>query len=121
MATDDPVKEEVTCAKCGFGPYVPSIICDFYQRGDDPKNGVCERCMLEEAFAPKAVPSEEHLQNVCKLGQGEVVCAFLTSGPGGFTCTKGTSMEDTIRQRLASGSMNAKGDNCSGPPNFAPF
>ena len=55
-----------------------------------------------------------HVDGVCKLGQGEACCAFLMMGPDGFTCSKGTEVEATIRQRLQLGTMGAKGDNCEG-------
>lgn len=64
--------------------------------------------------------TKEHLADVCKLGKGAATCSFLTMGGGGFECAKGTAFEAAIRQRWAAGTMGAKGDNCSGPPDFAP-
>jgi len=57
---------------------------------------------------------EDHLKSVCKLGEGEACCSFLMMGGGGFECAKGTPFEKPIRDRLAEGTMNAKGDNCTG-------
>lgn len=57
--------------------------------------------------------TREHAEKVCKFGQGEGTCAFLALSDG-FECTKGTGAEITIRDRLAEGSMKAKGDNCGG-------
>lgn len=60
---------------------------------------------------------------VCRMGQGEATCSFLTVGPGGnsmYGCAKGSELERTIKQRRAAGSMRAQGDNCSGPPAFEP-
>jgi hypothetical protein len=54
----------------------------------------------------------EQVREKCKLGQGELCCAYLAFGGDGFECLKGTSLELTIKQRLASGSMKAKGDYC---------
>ncbi|MBI4992315.1 MAG: hypothetical protein HZB99_03785 [Candidatus Harrisonbacteria bacterium] len=63
--------------------------------------------------------NEEQLKNICKLGKGEVTCSFLGMIPGsGFSCLKGTPVEAIIWERRDSGKMSAKGDNCSGPPNF---
>lgn len=59
-----------------------------------------------------------HERAVCRLGDGEATCAFLTFG-GDWLCAKGMPhVAATIRNRLAIGSMAAKGDNCSGPPAF---
>ena len=56
----------------------------------------------------------DHAKEMCKVGQGEECCAFLLMGADGFECAKGTFAEDVINLRLAEGTMNAKGDNCSG-------
>lgn len=63
--------------------------------------------------------SNEQLETLCKLKQGELTCAFITAGGDGFSCGKGTFAEPHIRKRIAEGTMAAKGDNCSGPPEFA--
>jgi hypothetical protein len=57
--------------------------------------------------------SDDHVRNVCRIGQGAACCAFLTMG-NGFECAKGTSVEPTIRARLFAGTIGAKGDNCDG-------
>ena len=59
-------------------------------------------------------PTEEHVENVCKLGQGEKTCCYLTTGPNGWSCAKSSSLRQTIDERVASGTMNAKADNCEG-------
>lgn len=56
---------------------------------------------------------EDYVEQTCKLGQGEDICAFLMMTEG-FECAKGTEVEPVIRQRLDLGTMNAKGDNCEG-------
>lgn len=62
---------------------------------------------------------KEQLRKICKLGSGEATCSFLSfSSEDGFSCLKKTGLEEIIRQKRDSGQMNAKGDNCSGPPNF---
>jgi hypothetical protein len=61
----------------------------------------------------------EQLKNICKIGQKEATCAFiLMLAPDGIVCAKGNGIEKTIRSRLSTGSMSAKGDNCSGPPKY---
>lgn len=63
--------------------------------------------------------TQTHLEEVCKLGQGEATCAFLMSRGGmDMECAKETEIEPVIRQRLFLGTMNAKGDNCSGWSNL---
>ncbi len=64
--------------------------------------------------------SDDHIQKVCKIGQGEATCSFLAFDPreGGMSCMKETSLEASIWLKRANGTMKAKGDNCSGPPNF---
>jgi len=62
---------------------------------------------------PKQI-TKKHVKEVCGLGQGEKTCSFLSAGGDGFTCAKGTSIEDIINQRRTAGTMKAKGDNCQG-------
>jgi hypothetical protein len=64
--------------------------------------------------------TDEQAKNLCKMGQGDTCCAFLVAGRNGFACAKGTDMAGHIHYRLAEGTMNAKGNNCSGPPHFTP-
>ncbi len=61
---------------------------------------------------------EKHLKNVCKLGGGAFTCSYLGMGDQGIECLKGTEFQNDIKQRRAKKSMNAMGDNCSGPPKF---
>lgn len=116
-------KTQVTCSKCNR-TYVPSFAFDFYPDGNDPEKGLCERCMLAEAFAketPKDSPSPlppGYLEAVCKLGQGEKACSFLMHDGSNPSCAKGSGFEIIIRQRRAEGSIRSRGDNCSGPPEF---
>lgn len=62
--------------------------------------------------------TDEHIRDVCRMGQGAACCSFLILGSGGFECAKGTSLEQTLRVRREFG-MTAQGDNCSGPPDYA--
>jgi hypothetical protein len=62
--------------------------------------------------------SKEQVKNICKDGQGSKTCAYLTIGDRQGDCSKGTAFEEAIRVRRLS--MRAKGDNCSGPPDFIP-
>lgn len=56
----------------------------------------------------------DHIKNTCKIGQGELTCGYLLIGLDGYRCCKGTEIENIILQRLAAGTMKAKGNNCEG-------
>ena len=59
------------------------------------------------------------VKNLCKIGKGPKTCSFLGMGAGAvWRCLKGSELEATIIERRSS--MGAKGDNCSGPPDFKP-
>jgi hypothetical protein len=62
--------------------------------------------------------SEQQVKDLCKAGKGEATCSFLTMGGSGMCCSKGSVFEAVIRERRPT--MRAKGDNCSGPPDFKP-
>jgi hypothetical protein len=64
--------------------------------------------------------TREQVFKLCLPGSGEKTCAYLTMGPG-WNCAKGESFERAITQRAALGLMTAKGNNCSGPPEFKPL
>ena len=113
---------EVTCRKCK-ATYTPTFMRDFYPDGADPAVGVCENCLMRQEFAPNDEPASisfERVKTLCLLGHGSKTCKFLMAGgrEGGFTCHKGSQLGVKI-QSLGS-SVDAKGDNCSGPPDFIP-
>lgn len=59
--------------------------------------------------------TEEHLREVCALGQGEATCSYLMHGPDGWECAKiMPGYKAHIDRRRAENSMRAKGDNCPG-------
>ena len=117
-------ESERTCRKCKL-TFTPSFRFDFYEDGtDDPKVGICERCMMNEAFAdqkptndPSPIPAGYEM-TVCKIGKGRETCGFLGMSGVKFQCLKGSSFESKIRERQRQNSLGAKGDNCSGPPEF---
>ncbi len=63
---------------------------------------------------------KKHVGEVCGIGKGARTCSFLTMAPEGWECAKGTSAEQVINARREAGTMNAAGNNCSGPPDFKP-
>ena len=110
--------KQVTCRKCGHGPYTPSFTFDFYEDGKaGPGTGLCETCMLQEALKsdePVEVP-DNHRNRVCLGKGGKTTCRFLVFD-GKYKCAKGSQMHNFIESRV--GTMGAKGDNCSGSPEF---
>jgi len=57
---------------------------------------------------------EKTIKEICLIGQGEITCAYISVGPDGFTCLKGTNQEGQIKRRLLTGELRAQGDNCDG-------
>jgi hypothetical protein len=62
----------------------------------------------------KPVNMNEHIKNVCKIGQGNDCCRYLAVGPDGFECLKSSDLKDHIDNRVARNDMTAQGDNCGG-------
>ncbi len=74
---------------------------------------------MTHVFLPEA-----HVAAVCKPGT-PACCAYLAMGRGAPRrfCAKGAGEQDlraAIEARLAEGTMGARGDNCSGPPEYTP-
>jgi hypothetical protein len=65
--------------------------------------------------------ADDHLNAVCRRGQGSACCAFLAShNLSDFYCAKqDPDLLRVIQSRLVEGSMGAQGNNCSGPPDYA--
>lgn len=52
----------------------------------------------------------DEAKEICKLGQGEEVCAFLVVSAAGFECIRMSyPANGSIFKRLDEGTMNAKG------------
>ncbi len=61
-------------------------------------------------FSTKILLTVEECKTICRLGQGEECCAFLTVGAQGFSCDRMVpEIGGTIFARLDAGTMNAKG------------
>lgn len=118
---EQPQMTKVTCRECRL-EFVPSPAFDFYPDDwdKDVNVGLCERCLMTKVFAPKPSPvpvPEGYEDKVCKKGQKDLMCSYLGMMPK-FMCLKGSNVEEIINERRREGSMGAKGDNCSGPPDF---
>ena len=57
---------------------------------------------------------KDHVKNVCKMGQRNECCRYLTIGSGGFECAKHTSLKSVLDIRVATETIVARGDNCEG-------
>jgi hypothetical protein len=57
--------------------------------------------------------TDQHRDEVCKIGQRAECCRFLIYGDG-FECAKNSSLHADITARVVDGSMGSRGDNCGG-------
>jgi hypothetical protein len=65
--------------------------------------------------APTLPPlTKEHMDFVCRPGQGAGTCRYLTTSAKGFGCEKHTELADYLDERVRTNSMTAQGDNCEG-------
>lgn len=57
----------------------------------------------------------DHIQNICKIGQGDLCCRYLVVGSAGFECMKiSPGNKATIDKAWANSDHVAQGDNCAG-------
>ena len=55
----------------------------------------------------------EHLEEVCKIGQGNKCCRYIGLS-NGWACLKHSSLKDALDARVRSKAITAQGDNCDG-------
>jgi hypothetical protein len=55
-----------------------------------------------------------HIKDVCKIGQRKDCCRYLAVGPDGFECLKSSDLKAHIDDRVRRNDMVAQGDNCDG-------
>lgn len=58
----------------------------------------------------------QHIKDICKIGQGVSCCRYLVAGPKGLECAKVTDHKQVLDFRAATGTMTARSDNCGGYP-----
>ena len=58
--------------------------------------------------------SNEHLREVCRIGQGNDCCRYLICGKNGFQCSKHSNLKSHLDAMVTSTKMTAQGDNCDG-------
>jgi len=56
----------------------------------------------------------EHVKQVCKIGQGHQCCRYLVMGARGFECAKHTELAVLLDTRVMAETITARGDNCEG-------
>lgn len=56
----------------------------------------------------------EHVRDICKLGQKSACCRYLVIGANGFECMKITEMKGYLDSRVAMKTIISRGDNCNG-------
>lgn len=62
-------------------------------------------------FSTEVSLSGDEAKSICKLGQGEKCCAFLTIDSSGFNCIRmAYPLNSTIFDSLKKGTTNAKGE-----------
>ena len=59
-------------------------------------------------------PDDEWTRQVCRIGQGQACCRYLTMSPAGWSCEKYGSLKAHLDRRVAANSITAQGDNCEG-------
>lgn len=58
--------------------------------------------------------SAEEMIDKCKVGRGAETCRYLGNAETNPRCLKHTALAGRINDRVASGLIVAKGDNCDG-------
>ena len=58
--------------------------------------------------------TDEESKTLCLIGQQERCCRYLTPDRKGFQCAKHTGLGVLLDDRVAKGTITARGDNCEG-------
>lgn len=59
-------------------------------------------------------PDIEYAKEICKMGQGQECCRYLTMHPDGFSCEKHGELRKYLDCRVIAGTITSRGDNCEG-------
>lgn len=66
-----------------------------------------------EATTPISfVLTDEHTEEICKVGKGNETCRYLTSSAGSFVCAKFGPLMETLNNKAKNNEMESLGDNC---------
>lgn len=70
-----------------------------------------------KSFKRKREFNRKHMKTICKIGQGNLCCRYLTSTINGVACSKhDDNFKEIIDQKVFRGDFVAIGDNCEGFP-----
>jgi hypothetical protein len=61
--------------------------------------------------------SDDEADTICRMGKGALCCRYLilqAAEPAGLACAKHTELRVYLDERVADGSIVARGDNCPG-------
>ena len=72
------------------------------------KNSEYGKYLLDES---RLIP-KSHLCSVCKKGQGEKCCRYISLSIKGFVCVKKTPIKEKIDSQISI--FTSKGNNCEG-------
>jgi hypothetical protein len=77
---------------------------------------------MKEMADPNSIPNGVP-EFMCRPGHGADTCIFLMMklGTPGWMCAKNSDFESDLRLRLVAGNSTAKGDNCTGYPDYLPL
>jgi len=82
--------------------------------GTNPKN------LEKHTLKPNEILTEDHIKEVCKRGQGEDCCRYLTMSPE-FSCVRingDMGIAHTLDDRVRENNISAKAINCGGRYTF---
>ena len=55
-----------------------------------------------------------HLDSICKIGQKENTCRYISLSKIGYICMKKSPAKNKLDEMAAEGDMAARSDNCEG-------
>lgn len=64
--------------------------------------------------------TDNHVESVCRPGQGEKTCKYLATNTDGWVCAKTLPSVKAYIDDRGFDTMTAQADNCAGDPDFWP-
>ncbi len=93
---------------------IEHITVTMKRSGGNPGFTIPRRDLDPIEVEPLAVLTDDHVRETCRPGAGAETCRYLTMSAVGWSCEKHSSLADTLDDRVAAGTMVARGDNCEG-------
>lgn len=70
---------------------------------------------LEETTVPDLPKlTDSHVMEVCRPGEKDETCRYLTMGAGGWSCEKHSALTYVLDSKVRAGTIVARGNNCEG-------